>query len=76
MRSRMRENFTYGSYGEGLETGLNKAPRQSFTRHIICDQLQKQECLDLKKYFPISCDLENQKLKKSSSRPVLPYLTG
>jgi len=30
--SRMRENFTYGSYGERLETG-RKIPRQSFTRH-------------------------------------------
>ena len=29
--SRLRENFTSGSEGEGLETG-QKAPRQSFTR--------------------------------------------
>ena len=29
--SRLRENFTSGSEGEGLETG-NLAPRQSFTR--------------------------------------------
>ena len=34
--SRLRENFTSGSYGEGLETGrtLISVPRQSFTRQI------------------------------------------
>ena len=32
--SRLRENFTSGSEGEGLETG-NLAPRQSFTRQIF-----------------------------------------
>ena len=32
--SRLRENFTSGSEGEGLETG-SLAPRQSFTRQIF-----------------------------------------
>ena len=34
--SRLRENFTSGSYGEGLETGrsLIPVPRQSFTRQL------------------------------------------
>ena len=34
--SRLRENFTSGSYGEGLETGrsLIPVPRQSFTRQV------------------------------------------
>ena len=34
--SRLRENFTSGSYGEGPETGrdLSLVPRQSFTRQI------------------------------------------
>lgn len=30
--SRLRENLTSGSDGEGLETGRSPAPRQSFTR--------------------------------------------
>ena len=35
--SRLRENFTSGSYGEGLETGrtLISVPRQSFTRQLF-----------------------------------------
>ena len=35
--SRLRENFTSGSYGEGLETGrsLMPVPRQSFTRQLF-----------------------------------------
>ena len=34
--SRLRENLTSGSYGEGLETGraLRQVPRQSFTRQL------------------------------------------
>lgn len=32
--SRLRENFTSGSDGEGLETDHKKIPRQPFTRHI------------------------------------------
>ena len=32
--SRLRENFTSGSYGEGLETDL-RAPRQSLTRQTF-----------------------------------------
>lgn len=32
--SRLRENLTSGSDGEGLETGL-LAPRQSFTRQTL-----------------------------------------
>ena len=32
--SRLRENFTSGSYGEGLETDL-RAPRQSLTRQLF-----------------------------------------
>ncbi len=32
--SRLRENFTSGSDGEGLETG-QKVPRQSFTRQLF-----------------------------------------
>ena len=32
--SRLRENFTSGSYGEGLETDL-RAPRQSLTRQVF-----------------------------------------
>ncbi|MGI6119514.1 MAG: hypothetical protein ACOYIB_02915, partial [Desulfosporosinus sp.] len=31
----MRENFTSSSYGEGLETGWNQIPRQSFTRQTF-----------------------------------------
>ena len=35
--SRLRENFTSGSYGQGLETGcaLRPVPRQSFTRQLF-----------------------------------------
>ena len=33
--SRLRENFTSGSDGEGLETGLTRIPRQSFTRQVL-----------------------------------------
>ena len=32
--SRLRENFTSGSDGEGLETGRYAVPRQSFTRRV------------------------------------------
>ena len=32
--SRLRENFTSGSDGEGLETGQYKVPRQPFTRQV------------------------------------------
>jgi hypothetical protein len=31
----LRENLTSNSYGEGLETGLNQVPRQSFTRQVF-----------------------------------------
>ena len=31
----LRENFTSSSYGEGLETGWNPIPRQSFTRQVF-----------------------------------------
>ena len=31
----LRENLTSSSYGEGLETDHNKAPRQSLTRQIF-----------------------------------------
>jgi len=39
--SRLRENFTSGSYGEGLETGRASAqvPRQSFTRQTAFQEL-------------------------------------
>jgi hypothetical protein len=33
--SRLRENLTSGSDGEGLETGLIRTPRQSFTRQVF-----------------------------------------
>ena len=33
--SRLRENFTSGSDGEGLETGQLQIPRQSFTRQLF-----------------------------------------
>ncbi len=35
--SRLRENLTSGSNGEGLETGrtLSSVPRQSFTRQLF-----------------------------------------
>ncbi len=39
--SRLRENFTGGSYGEGLETG-RKVPRQSFTRQIFFKTLKQR----------------------------------
>jgi len=48
----MRENFTYGSYGKGLETDLNKIPRQSFTRQKFIrtskQYLGLQECFSTK----------------------------
>jgi hypothetical protein len=36
----LRENLTSSSYGEGLETGLNQVPRQSFTRQILFKELK------------------------------------
>jgi len=33
--SRLRENLTSGSDGEGLETDLKETPRQSFTRQLF-----------------------------------------
>mgnify|MGYP000600317860 CR=1 FL=1 len=40
--SRLRENFTSGSYGEGLETGRDSisVPRQSFTRQTAFQELE------------------------------------
>ena len=38
--SRLRENFTSGSEGEGLETGL-RVPRQSFTRQLFFKALKQ-----------------------------------
>jgi hypothetical protein len=42
--SRMRENLTYGSYGEGLETDRCSwpAPRQSLTRQLLFRELKCQ----------------------------------
>ena len=42
--SRLRENLTSGSYGEGLETGRrsNPAPRQSFTRQSGFKELKQE----------------------------------
>jgi hypothetical protein len=42
--SRMRENLTYGSDGEGLETDrcCRPAPRQSFTRRFSGKRLMKR----------------------------------
>ena len=40
--SRLRENFTSGSDGEGLETGRHAVPRQSFTRQKIFDQVKNK----------------------------------
>ncbi|WP_300458061.1 hypothetical protein [Desulfobacula sp.] len=39
----MRENFTSGSDGEGLETGLEKIPRQSFTRQVFFEDWKGHE---------------------------------
>ena len=36
----LRENLTSSSYGEGLETDHNKAPRQSLTRQILFKELK------------------------------------
>ena len=49
--SRLRENFTSGSEGEGLETG-NLAPRQSFTRQLFFKWIKQH--LRIKKFFGIS----------------------
>jgi hypothetical protein len=38
--SRLRENFTSGSDGEGLETD-RKAPRQSFTRQVFFKEIKQ-----------------------------------
>ena len=38
--SRLRENFTSGSDGEGLETGL-LVPRQSFTRQLLFKKMKQ-----------------------------------
>ena len=42
--SRLRENFTSGSYGEGLETGrsLMPVPRQSFTRQSGFKEIKQE----------------------------------
>ena len=39
--SRLRENFTSGSDGEGLETGRHAVPRQSFTRQVFFKQIKQ-----------------------------------
>ena len=39
--SRLRENFTSGSDGEGLETGRYTVPRQSFTHQAFFKQLKQ-----------------------------------
>ena len=49
--SRLRENFTSGSEGEGLETG-NLAPRQSFTRQLFFKWIKQH--LRIKKFYGIS----------------------
>ena len=40
--SRLRENFTSGSDGEGLETGRYAVPRQSFTRQKTYDTFKNK----------------------------------
>jgi hypothetical protein len=40
--SRLRENFTSGSDGEGLETD-RKIPRQSFTRQLMIDEVDTHQ---------------------------------
>ena len=40
--SRLRENFTSGSDGEGLETGRHAVPRQSFTRQQMFSHWKKR----------------------------------
>ena len=49
--SRLRENLTSGSEGEGLETD-RKAPRQSFTRQIFFKWIKQH--LRIKKFFGTS----------------------
>jgi hypothetical protein len=49
--SRLRENLTSGSEGEGLETD-QKAPRQSFTRQLFFKWIKQH--LRIKKFFGIS----------------------
>ncbi len=39
--SRLRENLTSGSDGEGLETGRYAVPRQSFTRQVYFKELKQ-----------------------------------
>ena len=45
--SRLRENLTSGSYGEGLETGrsLCPVPRQSFTRQILFRRINDENTI-------------------------------
>ena len=49
--SRLRENFTSGSEGEGLETG-SLAPRQSFTRQLFFKWIKQH--LRIKTFFGTS----------------------
>ena len=49
--SRLRENFTSGSEGEGLETG-SLAPRQSFTRQLFFKWIKQH--LRIKAFFGTS----------------------
>ena len=46
--SRLRENLTSGSDGEGLETGRYTVPRQSFTRQTYFHQLKNR--LDIENF--------------------------
>jgi hypothetical protein len=39
--SRLRENLTSGSDGEGLETDRSAVPRQSFTRQVFFKQIKQ-----------------------------------
>ena len=50
--SRLRENLTSGSEGEGLETGSGSAPRQPFTRQIFFKWIKQH--LRIKKFFGTS----------------------
>ena len=52
--SRLRENLTSGSYGEGLETGrsLISVPRQSFTRQLFFKWIKQH--LRIKSFFGTS----------------------
>ena len=50
----LREDFTSSSYGEGLETGRNQAPRQSLTRQIFFKILKQN--LRVKTFFGTSAN--------------------